>query len=1467
MPEGIGRPDLVDCGNDNTSAHFAICHAFFRYRKQLRFGFEGFPGLRARISCTLPPLCLCEPLSLSLSERLRGPPPRNGGELLPVLSSYGPYYRKKCQILTALSGSTSLKELHETSFHGFLLGASERVTSASRPQFPRRRGTQSLRARRGLSKCHWRSFLKREEACSASERPTRAACIVWEVGPAGCKISARAEAWRVLTLRPVWVFMPSEVQHALRVGAQTAVYASGAAGEEGPLNKGLPSDKELNLVDLDSNKWLARQLHEYVQGKEAEKRREAYLLPRRKRLPLQNFHEGSTVIGKVISVFPFGCRVDVGCLDTLGLLHVRDMHFVPGALKAGAAYLQSAGNIVSDELAASETAAASSQTSRRPLTSSDATEGWIEHAEDVVKVGDLLSLRIKSIDRENRRMRLTTVPADTGGKDTPPRKLVESYWVGQEVEGIVLRRMDFGIFLDIGAEEDAFLHANELNRAHCTEDVQQLFQRFRSTRSSSRRSASPAAPPHPSPSATGGAAEALDCRAGDKLTGLRVLDIDSVRGRIQLTTRCEEELRRLQQWKRKHLGLQEEAHEESEEEKYAKIRTALKLLERQRKKQSAMSGMGPRTFGHLTCAVTISGPREKPRTPPKGWVGRLFPEYSEEDIEEALSLLEAERRRKELLLLQEAERKARKRHPRFLRRSADDLTAKEAWQLLRKEEPGIVSEETLREDARRHAIRAGLLTAQVPVFDADGLPRLQQVPLKDLKPSTTVASSPSACPAAHAAAALASTPDEGNGESRAEPAATASSTVQSASQKECSEMIGDTVDDLEIPSEKLLEELSAYEAKQSPSRSEEGASVFPGSDSLKGEADGQGGAIVGQRRGLGSSDTKDPINDITAAELESFFAKTEADLLASLKKGRMRKDSVSAAAQREEVQELIRRDREEALKALAGGRKDAPAHRADAGDSLTPLLDDEPETPLGDVSQSEVLQTLKERLQEEPELEKELERCGETLEGMASKVQAILRHVTVPSAGPSLLGLQDAPNDEEDGGEGFVSPLFKLTEDSPEHAINMSEGMQGEEEDASRNFADLLTDLNSQPHGHLPRSAPPGRRRRHPKVARTGPLASHQKDEGRKSANSSDDWPSDGVIPCPSEKESDAFSSGCSREEKDASASAKGGFTSKRSSDPKADVVHARRWPSDELADRCEEALRDSSSDGNRAPHALPPRSKGTNANLQAALSRARREAAAAAAAARMRRSSGSNGQKCKLKVTSDALNHKDPLDARQPLPSLLLPASSLTSRTETEPDTRDNRGSNAADAPSKRKHRGNPDIVVLPADRGTGGFHSDGPAMRPVRSLAELRKLQRQQALQNSVEQTKAQHPKKNPRQAQAQKNKPAQSFHRQILDGVRRLHQTDGGYGEDLGAATGERSGAKRAVGLAPRWFKLQSFVDTFVAALAEVRIRLLAYGVCKRYISGTACSFGFLSNKVSADALSNWMHSAAPCLRLRV
>lgn len=115
-------------------------------------------------------------------------------------------------------------------------------------------------------------------------------------------------------------------------------------------------------------------------------------------------------------------------------------------------------------------------------------------------------------------------------------------------------------------------------------------------------------------------------------------------------------MRRLQQFKQKRLRTQEEetAREESQVEKIAKIRAALKLLERHRKKQQ---------YGVLQ--EQSAGPSAQTRPPvPSGQLARLFPGYSEEDIDEALSLLEAERRRKELLALQEAERKARKRHPR-----------------------------------------------------------------------------------------------------------------------------------------------------------------------------------------------------------------------------------------------------------------------------------------------------------------------------------------------------------------------------------------------------------------------------------------------------------------------------------------------------------------------------------------------------------------------------------------------------------------------------------------------------------------------------------------------------------------------------------------------------------------------------------------------------------------------------------
>lgn len=138
------------------------------------------------------------------------------------------------------------------------------------------------------------------------------------------------------------------------------------------------------------------------------------------------------------------------------------------------------------------------------------------------------------------------------------------------MEGTVLRATDFGIFLDIGAVEDAFLHAvriakvpdtsvtrarragsgalaiasngffgvvfalrqNELGRDTAGEEPYYLYRKFKDSRKA-RRSfpSSPSRAPSSSKADDKGRCEALLRRSGDKLTGLRVLDIDAARGR------------------------------------------------------------------------------------------------------------------------------------------------------------------------------------------------------------------------------------------------------------------------------------------------------------------------------------------------------------------------------------------------------------------------------------------------------------------------------------------------------------------------------------------------------------------------------------------------------------------------------------------------------------------------------------------------------------------------------------------------------------------------------------------------------------------------------------------------------------------------------------------------------------------------------------------------------------------------
>ncbi|CDJ44961.1 GTPase regulator, putative, partial [Eimeria tenella] len=766
---------------------------------------------------------------------------------------------------------------------------------------------------------------------------------------------------------------------------------------------------------------------------------------------------------------PFGCRVDVGCTDTLGFLHVRDMHYLPRALKAGASFLNSLGatGAPGDPQGAPAGAAAGapagapedpagalgeapeapagapktltgapealSGSPGAPLGAPGApsgapgapsvegtTEGWIKHAGDVLRVGDALCVHIKSIDREGRRMRLTTVPSPATAKGHSPRKPVEAFWVGQEVEGIVLRCTEFGLFLDIGAVEDAFLHANEVGRENICDDVQELFRRFKKSRGARGRRCPPADPLGPQGPPDGGPAEALGCRTGDTLRGLRVLEIDASRSRIQLTTRCEAEVQRLQQWKQQMLQMQVGVPpRESPEEKFARIGAALKLLERHRKKQQKQQQGAPGAPGGPPAAGVVVTPPQRHSgqgAPTEKQLQVLFPGYTAADVEEALSLLEAEKRRKELLLLQEQERRARKRHPRFQRRSADDLSLQEARQLL-KEESGLVTPEMLQQDARQQALRAGLAAAEVPVFGPDGLPKMQQVPLKNLLPSPHKKQPAAAARTLAAAAAAAGEPAAAAAEAAAAPgtpaaaqaaapqapaAAAAAAAAAGAAAAQAPEAAASNPSDsdnlekqqsleeeLEVPAEFLQRELRAYGGPQEP-----GALGAP-------QAQGPGGPPGAPRAPLGAAEPPgDQGGDLSAAEVDSFFAKSEAQLLKSLKKGRRRRvDSATAAAEQEEVRELIQMERRAAQRALAGGPKGAPtgaprgAPRRARREGPPAAAMEKGET-LGEISESEVLETIKERLEEEPELSRELELRGKTPEGLAAEIQKILTEVT-----------------------------------------------------------------------------------------------------------------------------------------------------------------------------------------------------------------------------------------------------------------------------------------------------------------------------------------------------------------------------------------------------------------------------------------------------------------------------------------
>jgi len=82
----------------------------------------------------------------------------------------------------------------------------------------------------------------------------------------------------------------------------------------------------------------------------------------------------------------------------------------------------------------------------------------VQHPSEVVKKGDTVDVLILNVDGENKRISLGLKQA----QEDPWLRIGETYPVGTEMRGRVLRLMDKGVVVDIGNDIEGFVPMSQL---------------------------------------------------------------------------------------------------------------------------------------------------------------------------------------------------------------------------------------------------------------------------------------------------------------------------------------------------------------------------------------------------------------------------------------------------------------------------------------------------------------------------------------------------------------------------------------------------------------------------------------------------------------------------------------------------------------------------------------------------------------------------------------------------------------------------------------------------------------------------------------------------------------------------------------------------------------------------------------------------------------------------------------------
>lgn len=137
---------------------------------------------------------------------------------------------------------------------------------------------------------------------------------------------------------------------------------------------------------------------------------------------LAKLEEAQVIVGVVKNITNYGAFVDVGGID--GLLHITDMSW-----------------------------------------------GRIGHPSEMVKIGDEVTVKILSFDKEHEKISLGIKQL----KDNPWENIEQKYPVGSKLKGKVSSIADYGLFVEIEQGIEGLVHISEIS---WTERVHNLSKRF-----------------------------------------------------------------------------------------------------------------------------------------------------------------------------------------------------------------------------------------------------------------------------------------------------------------------------------------------------------------------------------------------------------------------------------------------------------------------------------------------------------------------------------------------------------------------------------------------------------------------------------------------------------------------------------------------------------------------------------------------------------------------------------------------------------------------------------------------------------------------------------------------------------------------------------------------------------------------------------------------------------------------------